>query len=518
MKVPLLSSIATTVKGFFSPTVYAPLQNEGEPGWFQRDLVGSYQGNELAFSAVYSCIELVSGHIAMMPVQHWKIGPDQTNGQMTTSRIVTVLNSPNSFSTRFDLIKRLVSDCLQYGNGYLLAVRNGRGEIVELIRPMARAVAPLVTESGEIFYSIALTELDGTPAETIIAPDRDVLNLRMQTLPFNPLRGMSPIAASASATSLGRSIINQSAAFFHNQAKPAGVLQTDGKLSDVAAAKLKERWQSLFAQGGAGKTAVLEEGMKWQPLTMNAVDAALVDQLKMSVEDVARAFRVPTTLLAYDQHAWKSVESLYRQYLTSALSPIMTALELQLGKLFGLNPDKDKLEFDESTLLRAEFETRMQALSKAVQGGIYSPNEARQMENLPPVDGGNEPFLQRQMVPVSLANELAVSEISATSTSASTPTEPTPTTSEAMFTGLWSAEKNYKLNQVATLNGCSWACSVEGTKSAPGESEDWKLVAKQGEKGRSGRGIKKMKINKDNHIVVDYTDGSTETLKFEVEE
>jgi hypothetical protein len=122
------------------------------------------------------------------------------------------------------------------------------------------------------------------------------------------------------------------------------------------------------------------------------------------------------------------------------------------------------------------------------------------------------------MVPVSLANQLATADIAAASTPApAAPTEPAATT-EAMFTGLWSAEKDYKLNQIATLNGCSWACNLEGTKSAPGQSEDWKLVAKQGEKGRSGRGIKKMKINKDNQIVVEYTDGSTETLKFEVEE
>lgn len=517
MKIPLLGSMAVKIKGYFAPTVYAPLENEGEPGWFQRDMVGDYTGNSLAFSAVYSCIELVSGHIAMMPIQHWQMGANGSNGEMKQSRVVGVINSPNSFSTRFDLIKRLVSDALQYGNGYLLAIRNGRGEVVELIRPMAKAVAPLITESGEIFYSISLTAVDGTPSETIIAPDRDVLNLRMQTMPYNPLKGISPIVASASATHLGRSIINQSAAFFQNQSRPSGALQTDGKLSDTAAVKLKERWESLFSQGGVGKTAVLEEGLKWQPLTMTAIDAALVDQLKMSVEDVARAFRVPTTLLAYDQHAWKSVESLYRQYLTSALSPIMTALELQLGKLFGLNPMTNNLQFDESALLRAEFEVRMQALAKAVQGGVYSPNEARQIENLPPVDGGDQPFLQRQMIPVSLANELAMADITAANTPAPAPAEP-PAVVEQMFVGLWNKETEYKKNQIATLNGCSWASTVDSPKSAPGNSEDWKLVAKQGEKGRSGRGIKKMKIDKDNQIVVDYTDGSSEILKFEVEE
>ena len=518
MKIPLLRNIAVKMKGYFAPTVYAPLENEGEPGWFQRDLVNDYTGNSLAFSAVYSCIELVSGHIAMMPIQHWQMGSNGSNGELNDSRVISVLNSPNSFSTRFDLIKRLVSDALQYGNGYLLAVRNGRGEVVELIRPMAKAVAPLITESGEVFYSISLTGVDGTVSETIIAPDRDVLNLRMQTMPYNPLKGVSPIVASASATHLGRSIINQSAAFFQNQSRPSGALQTEGKLSDTAAVKLKERWESLFSQGGVGKTAVLEEGLKWQPLTMTAIDAALVDQLKMSVEDVARAFRVPTTLLAYDSHAWKSVESLYRQYLTSALSPIMTALELQLGKLFGLNPMKNTLEFDESALLRAEFDIRMQALSKAVQGGIYSPNEARRMENLPPVDGGDQPFLQRQMVPVSLANDLAISEInSSNATPAATAQEPAPVV-EQMFVGLWNEQTEYKKNQIATLNGCSWACTIDSPKSAPGTSEEWKLVAKQGEKGRSGRGIKKMKINKENQIVVEYTDGSSEVLKFEVEE
>jgi hypothetical protein len=112
-----------------------------------------------------------------------------------------------------------------------------------------------------------------------------------------------------------------------------------------------------------------------------------------------------------DSGASSSVETQMRVYYSHCLRPLIEALENRLDDFFGFTGTQRKIEFDVDGLFRAELGHRVEALTKAVQGGLMTPNEARALERLAPVEGGDSAFLQRQMVPVDLISQLSATEL-----------------------------------------------------------------------------------------------------------
>ena len=216
-----------------------------------------------------------------------------------------------------------------------------------------------------------------------------------------PLFGVTPIQASAAAAAVGLHILSNSQKLFSNSSRPGGVLTAPGRISKETAARLKEDWDSGYSGDRYGKTAVLPEGLKWETMTMTAQDAELIAQLRYSVEDVGRAFRVPPFMLGdTTKTTYRNSEQLARFYLTGCLGYHLRALEQRLMQAFEFGP-QDELRFDLSGLLRAEIDVRFTAYMNALNAGWMAPNEVRAFEGLPPVEGGDEPHLQMQYVPLS---------------------------------------------------------------------------------------------------------------------
>ena len=143
---------------------------------------------------------------------------------------------------------------------------------------------------------------------------------------------------------------------------------------------------------------------------MDAFDEAVVKAYAMSTADIARVFRVPLPVInELGGATFNNSEALIRHWHATGLGFMLEHIELGLDRLFGLPPD-EFIAFDVEYILRSDFMARMDGLAKAVSGGIYSPNEARQKEGLPPADGGDEPRLQAQVVPLSAANAIAASQ------------------------------------------------------------------------------------------------------------
>jgi hypothetical protein len=186
-------------------------------------------------------------------------------------------------------------------------------------------------------------------------------------------------------------------------ARPSGVLQTANTLNQRKAEEIKERWQKVYAgQEGAGDVAVLEAGLEWKPLTMTAVDAQLIEQLRYSVEDVARVYRLPLFMLGdLTKVSYSSSEQLTRIYWAGCLSAHMRSIEWRMSQFFGMDGRREYLEFDLDELFRTELQARTESLARSVLAGIRTPNEARRIEGLNKIQGGDTTFMQQQMVPVS---------------------------------------------------------------------------------------------------------------------
>ena len=389
---------------------YWPSGGNGDRGplgaWQMNLNAGGMPAPELvAFSAVYACTTIISGDIAKLPAQVFKI--DMATGARELQRAdyyARLMREPNDYQTAADFMQLYVLSVLLQGNAYAFVRRDARGRVNEMHVLDPRTTRPYVEpETGTVFYRVGDNLLAGL--QSVMVPERDIIHHRLPLLPAYPLVGVTPVFAAASSSAVGLHILRNSQSFFGNASRPAGVLTAPGKVSKDTADRLKEDWDNNYSGQRYGKTAVLPDGLKWEPLTITAQDAQLIEQLRWSVEDVGRVFRVPPFMLGDTaKTTYRNSEQLGRSYLTGCLSYHLETLEQRFRRAFEM-PENYELRFDLSTLLRAEIDVRYAAYQTALSSAWATINEVRAQEGLGPVKGGDEPHIQMQYVPLSAAGE-----------------------------------------------------------------------------------------------------------------
>ncbi|MDY0886287.1 phage portal protein [Kosakonia sp. CFBP8986] len=348
----------------------------------------------LSFHAVFSCISLIASDISKMPLRLMRrdsngIWKENNNG--TPARIY---RRPNAFQNRMQFFECWLNSKLCHGNTVVLKIRNTRGDITELRILDWNKVTPLVADDGSVFYQINPDNMTGIDA-SVTVPAREVIHDRFNCL-FHPLIGLSPIYAAGLAAMQGHHIQENSAHFFRNGSKPSGVIEVPGTITDENARKLKANWDTGYTGENAGKTGLLSNGAKYNPISMSADDAKVVEQLQMSEKIVCSTFHVPAYKAGVgDLPSYDNIEALEQQYYSQCLQTLIESIELLLDEAFELEDDAGT-EFDVSALLRMDSERRIKTLGEGVKNTILTPNEARRSENLPPVTGGDELYLQQQ--------------------------------------------------------------------------------------------------------------------------
>jgi HK97 family phage portal protein len=230
---------------------------------------------------------------------------------------------------------------------------------------------------------------------SVTVPAREVIHDRFNCL-FHPLVGLSPVYAAGLAAMQGHHIQQNSAFFFRNGSKPSGVIEVPGNITEENARVLKANWDTGYTGENAGKTGLLSNGAKYNPVSMSADDAKVVEQLQMSARIVCSAFHVPAYKAGIGElPSYDNIEALEQQYYSQCLQTLIESIELLLDEAFELEGDTGT-EFDVSALLRMDSERRIKTLGEGVKNTILTPNEARRSENLPPVTGGDELYLQQQ--------------------------------------------------------------------------------------------------------------------------
>ena len=199
----------------------------------------------------------------------------------------------------------------------------------------------------------------------------------------------------------------QQTAFFMNQARPSAVLTTDQVLDKDQVAFLRDRWNEQSQGLNQGKTPILTAGLKPMFLSSYSKDTEVVEIMKLSEQRIALAFRIPLQILGIGGTPFASTEALMQSWISSGLGFALNHIEEAIGLLFGLRGQPTEyVEFDTSALERSAFKDRIEAYVRSVQGGIHSPNEARNNFELDSVKDGDEPRVQQQVVPLSAAEAI----------------------------------------------------------------------------------------------------------------
>lgn len=378
-----------------------------------------------ASAIVEACVSAYSQTAAMCPGDHWRRLPNGGRERVTNSALSRIVRRPNAYQSMSDFMLNAVRKLYAEGNTFALALRNDRYEIAEM-HLMSSHCAAIVAEGGEIFYQLGGNEIiERRFGNLKPVPARDVLHLRLQT-PRHPLKGETPLMAAAMDMAAGSALLQRQIDFFHNRAQPSFILTTEEKLTREQIKELREAWVAQTTGVNAGGTPILAWGTKPVQVSNTARDAQLAETMKASEERIALAFRVPLQVLGIGNNTYATTESLMQSWIASGLGFCLNHVEEEFGRLFQLRGMPDEyLELDTRALLRSAFADRMDGLAKAVQGGIYSPDEARALEELGEVPGGHgkEPRVQRQVVPLSWQEPVPESPVAPEPTAVSEPVD-----------------------------------------------------------------------------------------------
>lgn len=371
-------------------------EGSGDPLAFQKDLPLA-PNKALAHFAVYACVSQIArdiGKLCLNVTEHdMKSDIWSPINHQLYSRI---LRRPNHYQNTQQFVEAWITSKVIHANTIALKERDEAQRVVRQYILDWNRVTPLVSESGDVFYELMTDDLSHIPEARVVVPASEVVHDRMNCF-FHPLVGVSPLFAASMAAKQGQAILKNSETFFKNMSRPGGILTGPNRISDDLAKRLKLEWEQNYGPGKQGKTAVLGDGLKYEPTGITPENAELVDQLKLSAMMIATIYRVPMWKIGLEPvPAGAKIQDLNNIYYSDCLQSYIEAFERAQDEALSLDPMRYRTEFDLEDLLRMDTKTQAEVEGLLVQRGIAAPNESRRRFNRKPVSGGETPYLQQQ--------------------------------------------------------------------------------------------------------------------------
>ena len=309
------------------------------------------------------------------------------------AKISPLLRKPNSFQTRMQFFESWMNSKLSDGNTYVLKLRDEHGAVKQLRVLDYNKVTPYVTEDGEIFYQVRPDNVHGLEQQVMV-PAREIIHDRFNC--FSILCAGFPryMLADLQQCRVTPSLLILLTIL--KWWKTGRVITVRGAVDQDKAREIKQSWDEGYSGSNAGKTALLADGANFTTIAMTAVDAQMVEQLKLTAEIICATFHVPIYKVnSAATPSYNNIEALDQGYYSQCLQTHIEAIELLLDESFELD-EKTGIEMDLNTLIRMDTEGRYKTYSEAIGAGWLAPNQARRNENMLPVEGGDTPYLQQQ--------------------------------------------------------------------------------------------------------------------------
>ena len=370
-----------------------PVIGESFAGAWQRNVEVKFD-TAMQFNAVFSCQTLIASDIAKLRPKLVSVDDEGIWTEFQNSAYSPVLRKPNHFQNRIQFFEGWVLSKLSRGNTYVLKARDGKRVVNKMFVLDPTRTQPLVSESGDVFYQVTTDHLSGIKEGTVTIPASEIIHDRFNCL-FHPLVGLSPIFAGGLAAMGGAAILNNSTHLFQNGSMPGGMLLAPGHIEDATAKELKEYWEANFTGKNRGKVAVLGDGLKYEAMAVKAVDAQLVEQLKLAAEIVCSVYHVPPYKVGVGtMPTSNNLQALNVEYYSQCLQVLIESIELCLDE--GLNTgEKIGTQFDTDQLLRMDSLAQMEVLDKGKN--MMTLDERRRKLDLKKLPkGGSTVYLQQQ--------------------------------------------------------------------------------------------------------------------------
>ena len=367
----------------------------------------------MQMTAVYSCVRILAEAVAGLPLHLYRYTKDGGKEKAIDHPLYLLLHDePNPEMSSFVFRETLMTHLLLWGNAYAQIIRNGKNEVIALYPLMPNKMSVDRDESGQLYYTYqrSTDEAHTMDGSSVILKAQDVLHI--PGLGFDGLVGYSPIAMAKNAIGMAIACEEFGAKFFANGAAPSGVLEHPGTIKDPG--RVREAWQSQFGgSSNSGKVAVLEEGMKYTPISISPEQAQFLETRKFQINEIARIFRVPPHMVGdLEKSSFSNIEQQSLEFVKYTLDPWVIRWEQSIMRAL-LTQDEKKMyfaKFNLDGLLRGDYQSRMNGYAIGRQNGWMSANDIRELENLdriPTEEGGDLYLINGNMLPMKNAGAFA---------------------------------------------------------------------------------------------------------------
>tara|TARA_R100000687_G_scaffold83697_1_gene89096 strand:+ start:16399 stop:17700 length:1302 start_codon:yes stop_codon:yes gene_type:complete len=346
--------------------------------------------------AVYAAVRIIAETVASLPLNVYQ-GRDDGGKEVTRAHPLYPLlhDQPNAWQTSFEWREMMVGHAALRGNAYSEIIHSNGGSVEALIPLHPDRVIPFMPRAGTMAYEYAAA--DGR--SRIILQD-EMHHLR--GLSADGVKGYDPVDLARDSLGLTAASEEFGARFFGNGTVAGGYLKHPQTLSEDAQKRLIKSWEERHrGPQRSHRPAVLEEGMEWQAIGIEPEKAQFLETRKFQIADIARMFRVPPHMLAdLDRATNNNIEHQSLEFLMHTIRPWLVRHEQAIRRdLFSIEDRRKHFaKYLVNALLRGDVKSRGTFYKEMFGIGAMSPNDVRELEDLNPIDGGDQYFIQSNNV------------------------------------------------------------------------------------------------------------------------
>lgn len=387
-------------------------------GWNTgQTLFGGAELQAMKLPAVNACIEIIADSIAKMPIY---LMDSKTRERVTDNPVLELLTSrPNEIMTAFDYFKLMESRRIAYGNAYAIIIRDKFGIPCELLPVEAGYMTPFIDDKGKLWY----VGTNPKTGEYRKFWDCDIIHYKAFSV--DGIEGVSYLKRGAMVIEAALQSQKYEKNFYANGARLTGVLTTETDLTnkpeivmeDGSKISIKDSirasWDKIYSGAdNAYRTAVLDFGMKYTPISASNKDAQFIESKAASIEDIGRLFNIPLYKLGVGKQTYASNVQASIEYMQRTLSPIVAPIEQEdTYKLLTIDQrTKLNLQIRRNMMgeLRGDWASRADWYRTMSDIGVYSVNDIRQLEDMTDVKGGDARKASLNFVPLHTWEDLSV--------------------------------------------------------------------------------------------------------------
>lgn len=369
-------------------------QISGPMGYATASPVEVTEDSAMQLSAVWACVRLLSETVASLPVNVYRKTPKGRELAPDHWLSLLMARKPNRYQTKVEFFETLMLNLALHGNAYAKITKVG-GQIRSLLPLMASQIETKLLPDGSVVH---LYHADGNV--DVLSSD-SVWHVKLYG---NGIVGKSPLAFGRNMFGIAQAAEQSVSKIYANGGKPSGVLSFDRLLTPAQRASVRENFATLTT-GTDDRLLVIEQGMKFDAVSMSPQDIELLASRKHQIDEIARWFGVPSILINQNEGSTtlgSSTAEIISGFYKLNLRPYLERIEASV-KTWLFTPEEAnqyEFEFDFEGLLRSDLKSRLEGYRTAVAGTILTPNEVRRIEGWPRVEGGDVLLSQVNMTPI----------------------------------------------------------------------------------------------------------------------